>query len=65
MNIYLIRYSLKSVNPQATANPIEAMKNITRMMIFPVDISITKNPNNKEKIPPIRIVHGTTFVGKN
>lgn len=46
------------------AKPIATNKNMTRMMIFPVVKSITKDPKINEKIPPIAIVQGTTFVGK-
>ena len=49
------------------------MKNSSRNKMLPVDslkylliiYSIIRNPNNRATPPPIAIVHGTTFKGKN
>lgn len=63
--IYLILSSLKRVNPQANANAIATNKNRIRMIMLPDVKIMIKSPKSNEEIPPISIVQGTIFLGKN
>lgn len=65
INIYFILLGLKRVYAHAAASPTETIKNNILSIMLPVDNIITTKPNITENNPPIKMVHGTTFKGKN
>lgn len=65
INIYFILLGFKRVYPHAAASPIETIKNNILSKMLPEDNIITIKPNTTENNPPIKMVHGTTFKGKN